>query len=104
MKLLQIVPRDGSRLYDAIVRKQADIRKRGRGTFAVAGRKRKDSATWSHAKFKGSVDLARGAEAAVAVKIKSRVKIDESKMLSAFLGWIDRHFGDDLATVTIEYR
>jgi hypothetical protein len=104
MKLLQIVPRDSRRLYDAMVKKQADIRRRGRGTFLRSGAKRKNAAKWTHAKFKGTVDLSRSSTDLVAVKIKSRVDIDESKLLSAFLGWIDRHFGDQLRIVTIQYR
>jgi hypothetical protein len=40
----------------------------------------------------------------VTEKIKSRNKVDESKLCTAFLGWVDRHFGDDLASVTIQYH
>ena len=36
MKLLQIVPRDGTHRYGAMNRKQAEIRRRGRGTFSRA--------------------------------------------------------------------
>lgn len=104
MKTLEITPRDGRRFYDAIIKKQDDIHQRGRGTFSRTGAKRSNAAQWTHTKFKGSVNLARGTGETVSVKIKSRVKTDESKMLSAFLGWIDRHFGDRLQTVTIQYR
>jgi hypothetical protein len=103
MKLLQIVPRDGRRFYDSIVRKQDDIHKNGRGTFSRKGPKRANAAHWVHAKFTGSVDLARSANV-VNAKVKSRNKADESKLCTAFLGWVDRHFGDDLASVTIQYR
>ena len=103
MKLLQIVPRDGRRFYDSIVRKQDDIRKNGRGTFSRTGRKRRNAAHWVHAKFTGSVDLERSTDH-VSAKVKSRNKTDESKLCTAFLGWVDRHFGDDLASVTIQYR
>jgi hypothetical protein len=40
----------------------------------------------------------------VTAKVKSRDKVDESNLSRAFLGWIDRHFGDDLVSVMIEYR
>jgi hypothetical protein len=103
MKVLQIVPRDGRRFYDSVVRKQDDIHRNGRGTFSRKGPKRRNAAHWVHAKFTGSVDLAR-TENVVTAKIKSRNKTDESKLCTAFLGWVDRHFGDDLASVTIQYR
>jgi hypothetical protein len=103
MKMLEIVPRDGRRFYDAMVRKQADIRKKGRGTFSRSGPKRRTAARWVHAKFTGSVDLERLPDR-VAAKIRSRVGADESKLATAFLGWIDRHFGDQLVSVTIHYH
>jgi hypothetical protein len=103
MKVLQIVPRDGRRFFDSIVRKQDDIRKNGRGTFSRSGAKRKNAAHWVHAKYSGSIDLARASNI-VTAKVKSRDKVDESNLSRAFLGWIDRHFGGDLVSVMIEYR
>jgi len=103
MKLLQIVPRDGRRFFDAIVQKQADIRKNGRGTFSRTGPKRRNAAHWVHAKFTGSIDLER-ASGLVTAKVKSRDEVDESNLCRAFLGWIDRHFGDELVSVTIQYH
>ena len=98
------MPRDGRRFYDSVVRKQDDIRpERTRDLQPQADRKRRNAAHWVHAKFTGSVDLAR-MENLVTAKIKSRNKADESKLCTAFLGWVDRHFGDDLASVTIQYR
>jgi len=38
MKWLRTVPRDDTRLYGAIISKQAEIRRSGRGTFSRAGR------------------------------------------------------------------
>ena len=38
MKLVQIVPRGKVRLFGAIVKKEADIRKNDRGTFYRVGR------------------------------------------------------------------
>ena len=78
MKLLQIVPRDGRRFYDAIVRKQDDIRKNGRGTFSRRGRKRTQRGPLGAREIHGSVDLERVANL-VTAKVKSRGKVDESE-------------------------
>jgi hypothetical protein len=103
MKRLQIVPRDGSGFFGAVIKKQADIRKLGRGTFMRAsGGKR--AARWTHLRYKGSLRLKPGADNAVEVEIKSPERGDEARLLSSFLGWMDRHFGDRLASVNIEYR
>ncbi len=104
MKLLQILPRSGTRLYGAMVRKQADIRKSGRGTFSRVGRRRQNAARWTHVRYKGSVDLDDRSADGVSVSIRSPEKGDEARLLSSFLGWLDRHFGDQVSSVNIEYR
>jgi hypothetical protein len=104
MKVVQIVPRDGTRLYGAIVKKQADIRKSGRGTFARVGTRKRNAARWSHVRYKGSINLEAGMSDAVNVEIKSPEKGDEARLLSSFLGWLDRHFGDQVSAVNIQYQ
>jgi len=104
MKLLQIVPRGHSSLYGAMIKKQADIRKAGRGTFVRAGASRRKAARWTHVRYKGSLKLTPGASEAVDVAIRSPERGDEARLLSSFLGWLDRHFGDRLASVNIEYQ
>jgi len=104
MKHLQIVPRDGQPLYGAIINKEADIRKRGRGTFSRVGKRRRNKTRWKHAKYTGRVELESGLADVVSVDIHSPEKGDESRLLSAFLGWLDRHFGDRIGSVNIQYQ
>jgi hypothetical protein len=104
MKLLQIVPREGERLYGAMIKKQADIRKSGRGTFSRAGAARRGAAKWTHVRYKGSIKLEPGLAEAVEVAIRSPERGDEARLLSSFLGWLDRHFGEQLSSVNIQYQ
>jgi hypothetical protein len=104
MKMLQIVPRTHTRLYGAMIKKQAEIRKSGRGTFMRAGARKRNAARWTHVRYKGSIRLEPGASEAIEVEIKSPERGDEARLLSSFLGWLDRHFGDQLSSVKIEYR
>jgi len=104
MKMLQIVPRTHARLYGAMIKKQAEIRKAGRGTFLRAGARKRNAARWTHVRYKGSIELEPGQSDAIAVAIKSPERGDEARLLSSFLGWLDRHFGDQLSSVNIEYR
>ena len=69
MKLVQIVPRQRVRLYGAIVKKEADIRKNDRGTFYRTGRKKQNEAKWNHKRFKGSVALKRGNDETVFMRL-----------------------------------
>lgn len=103
MKRIEIVPLAGTRLYDALIRKEADIRAAGRGTFFRAGPARKNSATWKHKAYPGQVALSRSPSQSIAARIRTANRSREWQMLSAFLGFVDRHFGDNIASITILY-
>jgi hypothetical protein len=104
MKIVTIAPRPRARLYRALVAKEAAIRQGGRGTYARVGRKVQGSTKWKHKKFKGSVQLAHGDAEIVTAKVRASTAEDERRLLSSFLGFIDRHAGDDVDTITIQYR
>jgi hypothetical protein len=104
MKLLQIVPSDRTHLYNAIIKKQADIRRSGRGTFSRTGARTRHGVKWTHVRYKGSINLEPGESDAVEAVIRSPDRGDEARLLSSFLGWLDRHFGEHLSSVSITYR
>lgn len=104
MKLVEITPRRKAPLYGALVKREADIRQKGRGTFARQGRMRAGSATWRHKRFKGTVKLQREGTEQVSAKIRSSTPEDEGSLLKAFLGFIDRHCGNQVETITIHYQ
>jgi hypothetical protein len=104
MKLLQIVSPDGTRLYGEMIRKQAEIRRSGRGTFSRARAQKRNTARWTHVRYKGSISFERSQSRTVDAIIKSPSRSDEARLLSSFLGWLDRHFGEQLLSINIEYR
>jgi hypothetical protein len=48
--------------------------------------------------------LEPGESEGVEAVIKSPNRGDEARLLSSFLGWLDRHFGEHLSSVNIKYR
>ena len=104
MKILDILPRENTRLYGALVKKQADIRKKGMGTFSRVGRKKRDAAKWKHLRYKGTILIERALSETVTAEISSPTPEDERRMLSSFLGFVDRHCGDQIMAITIKYR
>ena len=104
MKLVEITPRQKTKLYSALVSKEAEIRGRGRGTFFRVGRKAQSRAEWKHKKFHGSIRLARGDAEIVTARVRSRKLEEERQLLSSFRGFIDRHCGEGVSTIMIEYR
>ena len=103
MKTIEISPRKKAPLYSTLVKREAEIRKGGRGTFVRAGRKAKGAATWKHKKYKGSVNLKRAPSEVVTAKIRSSAPEDERRLLNSFLGFVDRQCGDRVLSITIHY-
>ena len=104
MKVVQITPRAKARLFSVLVRREAEIRKKGRGTFSRTGAARAGAALWKHKRFQGSVNLKRDAAEVVTAKVRSRTPENERQLLSAFLGFVDRQCGDQVQTILIDYR
>jgi hypothetical protein len=91
MKVIQIVPQEGLALYAVLAKKEAEIRKKGLGTFYRAAAKKRNSSKWRHKAYRGWVNLERGLGEVVLAEM-------------AFLGFIDRHFDDRIPAITIHYR
>ena len=104
MKVVEIVPRQRTRLYGILVAKEEAIREKGRGTYMRVGRKARDSARWKHKAYRGSVDLRRTDEEGIAAKVRSSDPEDERKLLSSFLKFVDRYSDDRVQKITIEYQ
>ena len=104
MKIVEIVPRERARLFSTLIAKEAAIRSNGRGTYMRVGRKSASSARWRHKKYGGSVALARDASERITARIRAAPPENERRLLSSFLGFVDRHSDDQVATITIHYR
>jgi hypothetical protein len=103
MKIVEIVPRHRAHLYDTLVEKEAAIRKAGRGTYTRIGRKVRGSTKWKHKTYKGSIQLSHSQSEVVTAKVRANSAEDERKLLSSFLGFVDRHSGDHVDTINIQY-
>ena len=104
MKQMQIIPKDGFNLYGALVKREVELRKANQGTFRRVGGRTKDAATWKHKSLAGRVKLRRGLGGIVAGGIRSRADAeDEWKIFRAFLGFIDRTLGENVAAINIQF-
>ena len=104
MRLIQVIPRKGFRLYGAIVKKEVDLFKRGKGTFFRSSAKVKDTAKWSHKSYNGWIWIGRGLGEVVVAELQSKtVSRDEWQLFHAFLGFLDRHFADKIEAINIQY-
>jgi len=104
MKTVEIIPRSRARLYSLLVAKEAEIRRRGRGTYVRVGARSQRSARWKHKMYRGSVRLLHGQDETVTATVRAPTPEEERRLLSSLLGFIDRHSGDRVDTITIHYR
>jgi hypothetical protein len=104
VKILEITPRPRAHLFGMLVAKEAAIRRNGRGTYVQVGRKSNSSARWRHKMYGGSVQLKRGPSETITARIRATGGENERRLLSSFLGFVDRHSEDKVATITIHYR
>lgn len=104
MKIVEITPRPRAHLFATLVAKEAAIRRNGRGTYEQVGRKSNSSARWRHKMYGGSVQLKRGPSEIITARVRATGGENERRLLSSFLGFVDRHSQDKVATITIHYR
>lgn len=104
MRQVQVVPNGGFRLYGAIVAKEVELAKKNRGTFHRSAAKEKDKAKWSHSNYPGWIRIARGMGEVVLIEVRSKKPGVEWQLMQAILGFLDRHFSDNIGTILIHYE
>lgn len=103
--LMQVVPGKGIRLFECMVKKEAELARKERGTFFRTGVKQRGRATWSHVTYKGRVMIERSSGEVVTVEMKSLSEAgDQWQLLHAFVGFMDRHFGKSIKAINIQFR
>jgi len=98
MRHLQIIPKKNFNIYGALVKKELSLRSGGKGTF-----RRSATGRWIHERYYGWVKFERGLGNVVNVELKSRVQDSEWQLLSAFIGFLDRHYSSKISALNIQY-
>lgn len=100
MKLLQANPKTDNEqsILSALNAKERYLR-RGVTSFSKRGKNR-----WKHVKFNGSVTVSTAPENILFAKVQSKLQEDEGKLFEAFVGYLTRHCGDMIDTITVYYR
>jgi len=105
MKQIEIIPKAGFNLYGSLIRREIEHRQKARGTFYRVGARKKNEATWHHKQHPGWVKIARGMGGVVLAEIRTKAHPHrEWPIFQAFLGFLDRHFGENLAAINVQYR
>jgi hypothetical protein len=103
MRQVQVIPVPGFRLYGAMVAKEIELSRKNRGTFRRSAKREHNRARWSHSNFKGWIKLKRGMGEIVQIEVRSKAGGAEWNLLLAILGFVDRHFADDIRAMNIQF-
>ena len=100
MKLIQVNPKQDNEqsVYSALNEKERSLR-HGVTSFSKASKNK-----WKHVKFQGRVTLTNAPENILFAKVQSRTPEDEAKLFQAFIGYLTRHCGDLIYSMTIYYH
>jgi hypothetical protein len=101
MKLLQANPKIDATtsLYRKIVEKERELRHNNRGTF-----RRVSKDKWNHKNFYGWIKLTNTPDNIFFAKLQSKNYEQEERLLESFVGFLTRHCGDLIDSLTIYYR
>lgn len=100
MKLIQANPKSENKqtIYTALNAKERDIRDKGTTFY----KDKKDK--WKHKKYDGWVIVSLAEGNILFAKVQSRNEIEEDKIFEAFVGYLTRHCGALIDTLTVYYR
>ena len=100
MKILQVVPRADS---DVSLKKLLKAKERQLRSGPTAFR-RKSEGRWAPVKYPGWIRWDETIGGIVVAEVNTRVAASEWQLLQAFVGYLYRHLGDNIDTITITYR
>lgn len=99
---LTVTPRFGDNLFRLLVGKEVELRRKGRGTLHRSGPRRRGREKWTHKTYSGRINLQRAVDGALAATVHSKPDT-EWQLLTSLIGFLHRHFREQIASVTISY-
>ena len=100
MKILQVVPKpeSKSKLKHLLKATERDLR----GPHTTFQRTREGR--WKHVKYPGWIHFNDAPGNLLIAEIHTKVKDHEWQMLQAFIGYLDRHLGAEIDSISVHYR
>jgi|SRR5436190_3442714 len=98
-----VTPREGADIYGLLVKKELELRRSNRGTLHRSGAKRRDREKWVHSSYNGWIQFQRCIGGVTVALVQARNSQDEWQLLSSFIGFLDRHFRDDMSGISLHY-
>lgn len=100
MKLVQIIPLTNERPTLKVLLKNTERQLRGRGTTF----KRQREGRLVHTRYPGWINWDSAKGGIIVAEVQSKKPDAEWQLLQAFIGYVDRHIGQYVQSITIIYR
>jgi hypothetical protein len=100
MKILQVVPKPGINSKLKTILKATERTLRGPHTTF----RRVREGRWKHVKYPGWIQWDQAAGGLLVAEIQSKVKDHEWQVMDAFIGYLDRHLGEQIESISVYYR
>ena len=101
MRIVHVTSKpDCKNLYALIKQKERELRQRGRGTLHRSGENK-----WKHVSYPGYIVFYKANSSISIFEVRSKPgSTNEWQLLHSFLGFLDRHFHEEIESITILYR
>ncbi len=90
-------------LYSLLLEKERELRAAGRGTLHRRGARKRGEEKWVHASYKGWIKLQRGLGGVLVALVHGAEERDEWQLVSSFIGFLYRHFAEQIGSVTLTF-
>lgn len=100
MKIVQVVPKPDSKAHLTTLLRDTERHLRGPHTTF----RRVREGRWKHVKYPGWIQLDHALGGLLVAAVRTKVKDHEWQLLDAFIGYLDRHVGDQIESIFISYR
>ena len=100
MKIVQVIPKAGLNAKLKALLKATERQLRGPHTTF----EREKEGRWKHVRYPGWIQWDDTAGGLLVAEVRTRVRDHEWQILEAFIGYLDRHLGDHIESISIHYR
>lgn len=101
MRIVQVIAKPGCTNFVSLVKqKQRELKQKKRGTFYPAKPNK-----WKHVSYAGYINLPKAHKHVTLFEVMPGPGEGKDwQLLHSFLGFLDRHFHDEIESITIFYR
>jgi hypothetical protein len=100
MKIIQVIPKAKNKVSLKSLLKKTERGLRDKGTTLI----RYSEGKFVHAKYSGWINWEEAKGGLIVAEVQTRQEEGEWQLLQSFVGYLDRHLGDHIESISIIYR